>query len=173
MRVTGGNLKGLSIEGKFPSHVRPTTDMMREAVFNKLSHTKGIEDAEVLDLFCGTGMVSLEFISRGAKHVTSVDKDPKNIANIKDFIQKKSLAPWTAQRMDVFSFIKNCKARFDIIYADPPYDMKDFVSLPELLMPLLQPEGWLLLEHRPGMQFQRIPLEIRKHGSTAIAIFAA
>lgn len=147
--------------------------MMREAVFNKISHSKGIEGAEVLDLFSGTGMVSLEFISRGASQVVSVDQDARNMALVNTFLKEKAIGNWTIHRMDVFMFLKKCTATFDIIFADPPYDMKNFGSLPQLALPLLKPGGWLLVEHRPGLQFLSPPTEIRKHGSTAMAIFAA
>jgi|JI10StandDraft_1071094.scaffolds.fasta_scaffold581879_2 16S rRNA (guanine966-N2)-methyltransferase len=172
MRVTGGELKGWTIPGKFPEHVRPTTDMMREAIFNKLSHTYGIEGMEVLDLFSGSGMVSLEFISRGAAAVLSIDKDAKNIALLKQFVAAKNIQNWQLSKIDVHQFLKTNDREFDIVFADPPYDMKGFAELPTLCMPSLKKGGILLLEHRPGTSFNSQPLELRKHGSSAIAIFA-
>jgi 16S rRNA G966 N2-methylase RsmD len=79
MRVTGGNLKGFQLNFGFAEHVRPSTDFMREGIFNFLMHEKGIENMEVLDLFSGSGIVSLEFLSRDANSVLSVDADIKNV----------------------------------------------------------------------------------------------
>ena len=79
MRITGGNLKGWVIPAKFASHVRPSTDRMRESLFNSLIHQVGIEGKTVLDLFSGSGIIAAEFLSRGAEAVVSVDMDGKNI----------------------------------------------------------------------------------------------
>jgi 16S rRNA (guanine(966)-N(2))-methyltransferase RsmD len=173
MRITGGELKGLNLSGKLPEHVRPTTDMMREALFNKLSHTTGIEGMRVLDLFCGSGIVSLEFLSRGAAEVVSVDRDMRNISSLQKFKKEKDLDQWQLHKRDVYAWVKDNTAPFDIVFADPPYDMPNFSQLPNVLLPLLAEDGILIVEHRPGTQFQLAPAELRKHGSSAIAIFAA
>lgn len=173
MRITGGELKGLNLSGKLPEHVRPTTDMMREALFNKLSHTVGIEDMRVLDLFCGSGIVSLEFISRGAAEVVSVDRDIRNISSLQKLKKEKGLDQWELHKRDVYAWVKANTKTFDIVFADPPYDMPNFSQLPNVLLPLLGEDGILIVEHRPGTQFHLVPMELRKHGSSAIAIFAA
>jgi 16S rRNA (guanine966-N2)-methyltransferase len=79
MRITGGELKSRIIPANFANHVRPSTDRVRESLFNTVNHQKGIQDAQVLDLFSGSGIIALEFLSRGAAQVISIDKDKKNI----------------------------------------------------------------------------------------------
>lgn len=146
--------------------------MMREAIFNKLVHNQGIEDRTALDLFTGSGIVSLEFISRGASKVIAVDRDEKNISALKQIQNANQLENLSIQRADVFKFLKNCGELFDYIYADPPYDMPHFQQLADEAVLQLKPGGWLMVEHRPGLQLQGEIVESRKHGSSAITIFA-
>ena len=146
--------------------------MMREAIFNKLSHTIGIEEMTVLDLFSGSGAISLECISRGAESIVSVDRDFQNIRSLQAIKTKLNCNNWQIKKADVFSFLKKETSFFDIIFADPPYDLNSMQSLPELVLPLLAENGIFILEHRPGMAFEYTPTETRKHGSTAISIFA-
>src|SRR5690349_7278669 len=94
MRITGGTLKGWQIPTRFAAHVRPTTDMVRESVFNKLQHGIGIENKIVLDLFSGSGIMALEFLSRGAAEVVSADKDAKNILHQKEIKKQKEFGNW-------------------------------------------------------------------------------
>lgn len=88
MRITGGNLTSRIIPAQFANHVRPSTDRVRESLFNTLNHQKGISETQILDLFSGSGIIALEFLSRGANNVYSIDKDKKNISHQKA-IQKK------------------------------------------------------------------------------------
>jgi 16S rRNA (guanine966-N2)-methyltransferase len=172
MRVTGGSLKGFQLPARFAKHVRPTTDMMREAVFNKLQHSIGIEEQQVLDLFAGSGIVSLECLSRGALAVVSVDKDMQNIRAMESVAKSKELQNWELVRSDVFAFLRNEIRQFDIIFADPPYDLPGIQEIPKLAVSLLSDDGLLMVEHRPGTAFGLKAVETRKHGSSAITIFA-
>lgn len=171
MRITGGELKGWHIHEKFSNHVRPTTDMMREAICNKLVHGIGIEDKNVLDLFSGSGIMSIEFLSRGASFVTSADKDARNIANQKNMKKEKALGNWQILNADVFDFLRHTKEKFDIIFADPPYDLPGIQNLAELAVQCLNAEGLFILEHRPGILFTNTAMESKKYGSTSITIF--
>lgn len=146
--------------------------MMREAVFNKLNHTTGIEDKQVLDLFTGSGLMGLEFVSRGAAMVYSVDKDNKNIKALTDIVKAKELENIEIIRDDAFRFLRNCHESFDLIYADPPYDLPNMQELADLAVAVLNAGGWFLLEHRPGVKFTGPVKETVKHGSTSITIFA-
>jgi 16S rRNA (guanine(966)-N(2))-methyltransferase RsmD len=94
MRVTGGSLKGRIIPSNFANHVRPSTDRVRESLFNSLDHQKGIADAHVLDLFSGSGIIALEFLTREAQSVFSIDLDKKNIAHQKHIAQTWNLPQW-------------------------------------------------------------------------------
>jgi 16S rRNA (guanine(966)-N(2))-methyltransferase RsmD len=171
MRITGGILKGQILKGGFAAHVRPTTDFVREALMNYLSHRYEIEGARVLDLFSGSGIMAVEFISRGAASVLSIDKDTKNIRYQQDIRKEKTLEGWEIAKGDVFKTVDTAIGPFDIVFADPPYDLPNLVQLPALLLPKLKPEGVFVLEHRPGIVFPVTPVEIRKYGSSAIGIF--
>ncbi|MBL7810611.1 MAG: RsmD family RNA methyltransferase [Bacteroidetes bacterium] len=173
MRITGGNLKGRQLGGGFASHVRPTTDMVREAIFNKLEHAGGIAGAVVLDLFSGSGIIAMEFLSRGAERVISVDRDGKNQAFQKKNAREFGLSNWEITRADVMKYLPVCNAHFDFVFADPPYDMPGIQQLPALVYPLLKPDGCFVLEHRPDIQFDNTPTETRRYGSTTCSIFAA
>lgn len=171
MRITGGKLKGQLLKGGFASHVRPTTDFVREALMNYLSSHYEIPGADVLDLFSGSGIIALEFLSRGAGSVVSLDIDTKNIWYQQEIQKEKNLTTWQVLRGDVFKFLEGIEPKFDIVFADPPYDLSVLVRLPELAVARLKPGGVFVLEHRPGMVFTTTPFEIRKYGSSAIGIF--
>lgn len=171
MRITGGILKGQILKGGFAAHVRPTTDFVREALMNYLSHRYEITGAAVLDLFSGSGIMAIEFLSRGAKTVVSVDKDTKNIRYQQEIQKQKNLDAWQITKGDVFKTLEGDEPTFDIIFADPPYDLPSLVRLPEMGLQRLNPGGVFVLEHRPGMVFTTEPAEIRKYGSSAIGIF--
>ena len=171
MRITGGTLKGQILKGGFAAHVRPTTDFVREALMNYLSHRYEIQGAKVLDLFSGSGIMAVEFISRGAALVLSVDKDTKNIRYQQEIQKEKSLAGWQIAKGDVFKTLGEKSDGFDIIFADPPYDLPNLSQLPTMALKALKPEGVFVLEHRPGMVFPITPVAIRTYGSSAIGIF--
>lgn len=172
MRITGGKLKGLTIDNEFSSFVRPTTDMVREAIMNSLFHSNKIEGSEVLEVFSGSGIVALELISRGAKFVTSIEKDKKNVAHLKRMQKKLSIDNWNIVSSD---YLKFCKMHLDkeyhLIFADPPYDAAFVQNLPSELLPLLAPGGLLLIEHRKNTQFN-VMIDVQKnYGLSSISYF--
>jgi 16S rRNA (guanine(966)-N(2))-methyltransferase RsmD len=171
MRITGGSLKGQRLPGGFASHVRPTTDFVREALMNMLQHRIDLSEATVLDLFSGSGIMALEFISRGATAVLSVDLDHKNIRHQQAIRAEKGLNNWTVMKNNVFKVLQTTEPVYDIIFADPPYDLTNINQLPALAVKALKPEGLFILEHRPGIEFQPAASEKRLYGSSAISIF--
>jgi 16S rRNA (guanine966-N2)-methyltransferase len=172
MRITGGTLKGWQPEDGFANHVRPTTDRVRESLFNQLTHNSGIESTRVLDLFSGSGIIALEFISRGAAEVVSVDRDVKNIRHQQKICKQKQLGQWQIVKADVLKFVNTDVSGFDYIFADPPYDMPGVQELVRFCLPLLKEDGWLILEHTPSLQFSQEPIDVRNYGSTTCSIFA-
>ena len=172
MRITGGKLKGIRIGSRFPDHVRPTTDMVREAVFNILEHKYGVQGTVVLDLFAGSGIVSLEFLSRQAASVISVDKDVKNLKNMVETRTRNKLENWDIVKSDVMDYLEKSTELFDIVFADPPYDLPGIQNFVTLAKSRLHDHGFLILEHRPGITFNDNIAETRKYGSTSITIFA-
>jgi len=173
MRVTGGELKGWVLPHGFAHHVRPSTDRMRESLFNMLEHHQGISGSSVLDLFSGSGIIAAEFISRGAQRVVSVDLDTKNIVHQKKVKQMREGASiWEINKADVFKFIQKTDERFDLIFADPPYALPDLQSLPDQIIPLLKEGGWFVFEHQPQLVFKQPVLLKKDYGQTSCSIFS-
>jgi len=178
MRITGGNLTSRIIPAQFANHVRPSTDRVRESLFNTLNHQKGISETQILDLFSGSGIIALEFLSRGAMQVISIDKDKKNITHQKQIKQSWELESWAiimGDALTVEKTLEKCGLQmppFDIIFADPPYDMPNIQGLVSILMPLLAIQGWLIIEHKPQLVFAEQELLKKEYGSTTMTIFA-
>ena len=178
MRITGGNLTSRIIPAQFANHVRPSTDRVRESLFNTLNHQKGISETQILDLFSGSGIIALEFLSRGATQVISIDKDKKNITHQKAIQKSWALNSWAIAMGDALTVEKTLEKcglqmpQFDIIFADPPYDMPDIQGLVSILMPLLAEQGWLIIEHKPQLVFAEQELLKKEYGSTTMTIFA-
>lgn len=175
MRVVGGKYKGRRFQPpkKFPS--RPTTDFAKEALFNILENRFDLDEASVLDLFAGTGNISLEFISHGTKSVLSIDKHPLCHKFILNTLTDLGTTNWYCLKKDVFTFCSECNEKFDIIFADPPYGLKGVNALPELIFEhdLLAPEGLLIIEHGKEQQFGNKThfVELRKYGGVHFSFF--
>lgn len=177
MRVIGGYLGGRRVNppAKMP-YTRPTTDIAKEGLFNILENNLDLSGLRTLDLFGGTGSISYELASRGVQDLTVVEKDPAMF----DFIQKtaKELglsAIYKVVRMDVFRFIAQCRERFDLIFAGPPYALDTIDELPRLVVSrgLLNANGWFILEHTPRNSYEAYPLFVtqRSYGTTIFSIF--
>ena len=133
------------------------------------------DGATALDLFSGTGSISLELVSRGCQQVVSVEADRDHHAFIKQCVQKLGVDNCITIRGDVFRFIKGCRQQFDFIFADPPYALPELHSIPELIFKhqLLKPDGILLFEHGKKDDFKKEPhfVEHREYGSVNFSIF--
>lgn len=122
MRIISGRFKGAKLVSFQAPHIRPTTDRVKETVFNKLMYS--IVDAEVLDLFAGTGNLGLEALSRGAKHVVCVENHPKSLSILKQNLDKLKIQPQELQvvPMDVFKYLDRPQdIYFDVVLVDPPF----------------------------------------------------
>lgn len=175
MRIIGGILKGRQFNAPANLPVRPTTDMAKEALFNILYNTYDFDECDVLDLFSGTGSICLEFASRGIKHVTAVDKHPGCVAWIKSVADKFELTQIEPQKADTFKFLAQDNNQYNIIFADPPYDLPNIPSIPELVMKhnLLTENGTLIVEHPPFLKLNLLPgfTEVRKYGNSSFSFF--
>jgi 16S rRNA (guanine(966)-N(2))-methyltransferase RsmD len=126
------------------------------------------EELSVLDLFSGTGSISLEFASRGAKDIVSVDLSFRCTDFLKTCSATMGFRNIYPVKANVFNYLKSVRRQFDLIFADPPYDMKEVESLPDLIFErgLLKPGGWLIIEHDESHHFQEFLRfeEERKYG---------
>lgn len=182
MRIITGKYKGRHFEIPRSFKARPTTDFAKENIFNVLNGYIDFEDATALDLFSGTGSITLELLSRGCSQVISVelDRDHHRFIQeslnklIKDKGQESTVIPI---RGDVFRFIKSCKQQFDFIFADPPYALKELPTIPDLIFEknLLKEDGIFVFEHGKDYDFSQHPhfVEHRSYGSVNFSLFKA
>ena len=176
MRIVGGEHGGRKFNppAKMP-YTRPTTDIAKEGLFNILQHNLDIEDLKTLDLFGGTGSISYELASRGAKELTIVEKDPIMVEFIKKTAKELKLENIKIVKMDVFKFIDQCTHNFDFVFAGPPYALANIDELPKRLFEkqLLNPNGWFVLEHTPRNSYKTFQFykNERNYGTTVFSIF--
>jgi 16S rRNA (guanine(966)-N(2))-methyltransferase RsmD len=176
MRIISGIHKGRKIQAPKNLPVRPTTDMAKEALFNILRHQINLHDVKVLELFAGSGNMAYEFTSRGAVHVTAVDKHQPCIAFIQKTAQELDMSIDTV-KADVFKFLSNHKGNYDIIFADPPYalEQEDFLKIPDLIFEhkILNQDGLLIIEHSKHTSLEDHPNHdnSRKYGGTVFSFF--
>ncbi|MGC6430634.1 MAG: 16S rRNA (guanine(966)-N(2))-methyltransferase RsmD [Jejuia sp.] len=150
MRIISGQFKSRKIVAPKQLPVRPTTDMAKESLFNILNNTYYFDEVSVLDLFAGTGNISYEFASRSTEHILCVDQHLGCIKFINQTAEKFDM-PIETIKSDVFKFLENTRQKFDIIFADPPYNFEQatFARIPQLVFQqeLLQDNGVLIVEH--------------------------
>ena len=123
MRIISGEFGGRRIKIPRNLPIRPTTDQAKEGIFNIISNKVDLVGLKILDLFSGSGMVGLEFISRGAK-VTFVEKNVQCVKHISSTLNELNITSKIIKQ-DVFKFLSNCNSNFDIIFADPPYSFNE------------------------------------------------
>jgi 16S rRNA (guanine(966)-N(2))-methyltransferase RsmD len=176
MRIISGKYGGRRIHppSNMP-HTRPTTDVAKEGLFNILQTRVQLDGANTLDLFGGTGCISYELASRGATHLTIVEKDNQMLEFIKSNIENLKIENTQLIRMDVFQYLNSCTQQYDIIFAGPPYALNTIDDLPRMIVErkLISPEGYFILEHTPrnnyenfaGFSFQR------NYGATVFSFF--
>jgi 16S rRNA (guanine(966)-N(2))-methyltransferase RsmD len=174
MRIISGKYGGKKIIAPSGLPVRPTTDFAKTALFNILQHRFDFSKISVADLFAGTGNITYEFLSRGAGSLTTVDSNGKCIAFIRKTLDGMGERSDVWQQ-DVFVFLKNTNRKFDIIFADPPYDMEGQERLAECIASahLLNPAGMFILEHNARLDFSQCTgfVEKRTYGHSAFSIF--
>lgn len=175
MRIITGQYKGRHFDIPRTFKARPTTDFAKENIFNVLQGYLNFEGAEALDLFSGTGSISLELVSRGCTKVVSVEADRDHARFIRECFKKLGEERDILIRGDVFKFLKTCKQKFDFIFADPPYALKELAQIPDIVLEggLLKEEGIFVFEHGKDNDFSSHPrfLEHRSYGSVNFSLF--
>jgi len=134
-----------------------------------------MEEMDILDLFSGTGSISYEFASRGARSVLSIEMEPKHFKFIKDTCRNLQMDQVSVIRADVFKYLRRPVQSFDIIFADPPFDHPGLSELPELIFSsaILNKEGLFILEHPGNYSFTAHPhfFQHRKYGGVNFTFF--
>ena len=175
MRIITGQYKGRHFDVPRSFKARPTTDFAKENIFNVLNAYIDFEGTTALDLFSGTGSISLELLSRGCSTVVSVEADRDHHAFIKQCLSKLATDRCMVIRGAVFRFVKSCRQQFDFIFADPPYALKELSSIPDLIFSrnLLKPDGIFVFEHGKDNDFSSHPcfVEHRSYGSVNFSLF--
>lgn len=175
MRIIGGKYRGRRITPPPGFKARPTTDFARESLFNILNNRVDFSEIDVLDLFAGTGSISYEFASRGAKEILMVEKDLKHIAGIKRIIKDIGFTNIRPVHIDVKSFLKTCTVKFDIVFADPPYSLEWLREIPDLVLGsgVLRENAFFVLEHPRDMNFtgHKSFFEHRNYGGVNFSFF--
>lgn len=175
MRIVSGKLKGRIINPPKNLRARPTTDFAKENLFNVIASHMDIEGISVLDLFSGTGSISYEFASRGAESVISVEVNSVHYNFIKNTAKLFGLENLHATKANSFLYLKNSRKQFDLIFADPPYDIDGIETIPDLVFGgnLLTDSGWLIVEHSKETDFGKHPcfVQQRTYGSVNFSIF--
>ena len=175
MRIITGQFKGRHFDIPRTFKARPTTDFAKENIFNVLNGYIDFDGITALDLFSGTGSISLELISRGCKEVVSVEKDREHARFIAECMRKIKVESNILIRGDVFRFLKTCHQKFDLIFADPPYALPELGTIPDLIFEynLLSTDGIFVFEHGKNNDFSNNPhfVEHRSYGSVNFSIF--
>ena|SRR6516165_7278007 len=162
VRVIGGRSRGRRLAARLPKSVRPTSDRVRESIFDILGSLGGVDGLEVVDLFCGSGALGVEALSRGAASVTFVDHDPDALAAVRQNLQAVGLddASATLVRASLPAWLQTgaTASRFDLALCDPPYDFTDWLALLDALraetavlesaQAVALPSGWMVARER-------------------------
>ena len=177
MRIIGGKYRGRRIVPPRGFKARPTTDFARESLFNILNNRIDFGEIRVLDLFAGTGSISYEFASRGAREVDLVEKDMKHISGIRRIIKDMGIDNIRSIHIDTRTYLKICTVKYDVVFADPPYDLPWLKEIPDLVFEsgVIKEEGFLILEHPRNMSFSKHKLffEHRNYGGVNFSFFRA
>ena len=176
MRIISGELKGKQFIPPAGYKARPTTDFAKEGLFNILVNQYDFSEIALLDLFSGTGSISFEFASRGCKEITAVDMSIQHASFIKSTAVKLGITGIQVLRNNVFDFLTICRKDYDIIFADPPYDIAGLDGIPDKILsyPVLKPGGVLIFEHPASFSFKSNPrfIKEKKYGNVHFSFFS-
>ena len=175
MRIISGKYRGRSINPPRNLRARPTTDFAKENLFNVLNNLIDFEQTDVLDLFAGTGSISYEFASRGARNVTSVEINAVHYDFIRRTVRELGCDNIFVVKANAFLYLKSCPKQFDLIFSDAPYDLEGSSEVIDLVFDggLLRDDGLLIFEHSGKKNFSDHPnfWQSRNYGSVEFSFF--
>lgn len=176
MRIINGRCRGKRIVAPKNLPVRPTTDFAKESLFNILNNQIDFEEITVLDLFSGTGNIAYEFASRGAKEVLCIDQNYQCVSFINKTSKILEFNQLAAFRNDAFKYLTKYPKTYDLIFADPPYQLEKIDQLIDLIFKnkLLNNNGIFILEHDARWDFSTYPyfVQHRKYGHVNFSFFS-
>lgn len=175
MRIISGTYKGRRFQAPGNLPTRPTTDVAKEGLFNILNNHLEWDEQKVLDIFAGIGSISMEFISRGAERVHSVDIHSGCTTFIHQTAERLGIKNLQVFRQDAFEFLKQSRYTYNLIFADPPYQLPDINEIPNIVLSsqCLEENGIFILEHSDKYHFQNDPrcIEERRYGKVHFSFF--
>ncbi len=175
MRIISGKYKGRRISAPSNITARPTTDFAKEGLFNLLNNKIDFEGIAVLDLFAGTGSIGIEFVSRDCKSVISIEQNDRHCAFIRKICNELKIDNLSLMKIDVFKYLNSCHTQFDMIFADPPYELDRIREIPDLIFSnkLLTSDGLFVLEHSAKQNFEQHPnfTDHRHYGNVNFSFF--
>lgn len=175
MRIIRGKYSGLRFPEYKGSNTRPTTDLVKESLFNTLESHFDFEGSTVIDLFAGTGNIGVECLSRGASRLISVDHMPDNIRYMGGIKSKTGAGNWEILRMDALEFVRKNTVPAGFVFADPPYNYPNMHDLVNLILHadwFRHPDALFVLEHPDRLVFQQKQVILKKqYGNTSFTCF--
>lgn len=175
MRIVSGKYRGRAITPPRNLRARPTTDFAKENLFNVLSNVVDFDQCDVLDLFAGTGSISYEFASRGARSVTAVEINTVHYNFIRQTATRLGIENFYPVKANVFLYLRSCTKQFDIIFSDAPYDLEGSEAVVEMVLKgdLLREGGILIFEHSKQLDFSSCNefWQLRSYGSVQFSLF--
>jgi 16S rRNA (guanine966-N2)-methyltransferase len=175
IRIISGTHKGRRITAPKSLPVRPTTDFANESLFNILNNHIELEGIQALDLFCGTGNISFELASRGARSIVAVDSNAKCCAFAKEAAMQMGFENIRTVKSNAFAFLKGMGGKYGLIFADPPYEMDTTNTIPGIVFEkdLLEKNGMLVIEHGRETDLSLLEhfLEKRTYGNVNFSLF--
>ncbi|HEX5003034.1 MAG TPA: RsmD family RNA methyltransferase [Bacteroidia bacterium] len=176
MRIISGKYRGRIIQTPKGLPVRPTTDFARTGLFSILRGRYTFEELKCLDLFSGTGSISLEMASEGCTEITAVDENDKCTLHLRKTVNLLEETGIHVIRSEVQFYLKKCLDTFDLIFADPPFDTANKDAIWKIICErnLLKSNGIFILEHQSRESYSEIRgfSEVRKYGNVAFSFFA-
>ena len=159
MRIISGQYRHRVIMPPSNFKARPTTDLAKESLFNILENSIDIESVKVLDLFGGTGGISYEFASRGCTDITCIELNYNHYSFIKKTAAELKMEGLKVIRADALKYIANCGCKFDLLFADPPYDLPQLPEIPKMVIDnqLMADGGLFIMEHSEKNKFDQMP----------------
>ncbi|MAU37158.1 MAG: 16S rRNA (guanine(966)-N(2))-methyltransferase RsmD [Flavobacteriales bacterium] len=173
MRIISGTHKGRKINPPNNLLIRPTTDRAKEAIFSIIESRYFFTKKTTLDLFSGSGNISLEFASRGCNKIKAIDHNFDCVRFINN-ISKEFKFNISAVQSEVLKYVENCNEQYNFIFADPPYKYKNYEELKDIIIKkrIVKKDGLLIIEHDKTTIFNDLNVEVRKYGTSHFSLFS-